>query len=162
MAAGDNRPFRGYAVSLMDSGTLHGLAGLPVDWAADTINCALLTVLPDYDETTVDLHWADVLANEVSSVGTYPAGGKLISPITVNWDNGIVKVDGPDVTFLQDATNGFTNAIWAVVYKVGGSNATSPLLLAIDLGGAIGNTTADYVLQWGATGLLRLPITDGV
>ncbi len=162
MAAGDNRPFRGYAISLMDNGTLHGLAGLPIDWGADTINCALLTAQPDYDTVTTDLHWLDVVFNEVSAVGTYPTGGLLISPITVNWDNGVVKVDGPDITFLQDATNGFSNATWAVVYKVGGTTATSPLLLAIDLGAAVSNVTADYVLQWGATGIIRLPITDGV
>lgn len=162
MAAGDNLPFRGYAVSLFDNGALHVLSGLPVVWQTDTIKCALITTLPDYDTNTTDLHWDDVSADEVSSIGTYPAGGELISPITVAWDNVTVKIDGPDITYAQDASNGFTDALWAIVYKVGGSAATSPLLLAVDLGGAVGNTTADYVLQWGATGILRLPITDGV
>ena len=162
MASGDSKPFRSYIRSLADGTGGVALGGLPVIWQTDTIKAAFLSVAPDFDEATTDIHWDDVSANEVLNTGTYPAGGETIGSIVVSWDGVVVKIDGVDVTVAKDSGGGFANAIWVVVYKDTGVPSTSPLLIAVDLGGTIGNITADYVLQWGATGIWRLPITDGV
>ena len=162
MASGDTRPFRPYVLSIADGGSTYALSGLPVVWGSDTIKVALLTVAPDWSSTTTDLHWDDVSGNEVSSAGTYPTGGVVIANITVTWDTDVVKIDGDDAVIAKDAANGFSNAIAAVTYKDTGTPATSPLLLYHDLGAATGNTVADYVFQWGATGIWRMPIVDGL
>jgi len=97
---------------------------------ADTTKAALLTsgYTPNFD---THVSFADVVANEVSGTG-YTAGGNALANkvISYNAATNVTSVSA-DPTSWASLT---ATCRYAVIYRVGGSNATSNLIGLIDFG----------------------------
>lgn len=120
-----------------------GITGTPVDFDTDTIKLALIDDTLAPDETTHD-NWDDLSSNEVSGDG-YTAGGETLT-VTVEKSSAVVTVDSGDTTWSQEAA-GFTNARYAVWYKVGGGESSSPILGHMDMGSDKGNVSGPLTIE---------------
>lgn len=113
-----------------------------LDLANDTIRIALLadTYEPDKDHAS----WSAIKAHEITGVG-YVANGALAS-ITVAKDDiaNNVKVSGNDVTWLASTLT----ARYAVIYKVGATDALSPLIHCVDFGANKSSINGNFSIQW--------------
>lgn len=133
--------------------TMDGTA--TVDFDTDTIKVALVTVV-NVPDINVDDFWDDLVATEVSSVGTYTAGGDALQTRTINEAAGVVTFDADDINWPVDTGSGFTNARHAILYKDTGTTTTSPLIATMDMGVDKSNTTGDLTLEFDAAGLFTL------
>ena len=121
-----------------------------VDWLTDTIKVALVTSSYSVD---VDLHtFFDDITNEITGTG-YVAGGATVGTKTATQDNtdneGVM--DAANTTW---STATFT-ARGAVVYKVGASAATSPLIGFINFGQDESPSAANFTITWNAEGIIN-------
>ena len=130
------------------------LTGSPVDFDTDTIKLALIDDTLAPDEAVHD-NWDDLAANEVSGTG-YTAGGETLT-ITVDQTGAVMTVDSGDTTWAVDL-GGFSDARYAVWYKVGGSDATSPIIGHMDMGSDKGNAAGPLTLET-PNGILTSTIT---
>ncbi|MEW8193299.1 MAG: hypothetical protein AB2793_06295 [Candidatus Thiodiazotropha sp.] len=93
--------------------------------AADTLKFGVITatVTPAAGDTTP--RWADYSGNEVSTGTSYTTGGITL---THTWTEaaGTVTFQITSFTAAQDASTGFTNGAWGIVY-----NDTAPADQAI-------------------------------
>lgn len=122
-----------------------------IDLDTDTIKVALVTSTYTVDQDAHDNF--DDITNEVSGTG-YSAGGATLASVTVAVDNtdneGVF--DAADVTW---STSTIT-ARGAVVYKSTGTASTSKLICFLDFSTDKTSTAGDFVIQWGAEGILNL------
>lgn len=122
-----------------------------IDLDTDTIKVALVTSTYTVDQDAHDNF--DDITNEVSGTG-YTAGGATLASVTVTVDNtdneGVF--DAADVTW---STSTIT-ARGAVIYKSTGTASTSKLICFLDFTTDKTSTAGDFVLQWGAEGILNL------
>lgn len=121
------------ASGLFDKAREAFLAG-DIDWAADTIKVVAI----DATDYTVDLATHDFL-NDVPSLARVATSasftGKSVANGTADADNvTLTAVTGDSIEAL-------------IVYKEGGSAATSPLIAYIEAGPITPNGT-DIVIQW--------------
>ena len=79
----------------------------------------------------------------------YSAGGVAVSGVTVTASAGTVTIDATDVTFSNVTIAAIRGSI---LYKSSGTDTTD-LLIAWHDHGAQSVTTADYIVQWNASGL---------
>lgn len=106
------------------------LADAQIDWAADTIKCALLDSGYAPNQDTHDF-FDDVSAEEVAGSG-YVAGGVTLANRSVAYDAGT-----NEVRLLADDAQWDPSTItarFAVIYKDTGNPATSPLISYVDFG----------------------------
>lgn len=135
--------------------TLKQYNGSGVDFDTDTIKAALVT--SSYTPTQdTDEFFSSVNTYEVSGSG-YTAGGSAIANKSVAAAAGVVKFDGDDVVFSENAA-GFTNGARVVLYKDTGTASTSPVIAYSDsISPALNNTSGDVTLRWHATdGILKI------
>lgn len=122
-----------------------------IDLDTDTIKVALVTSTYTVDQDVHDNF--DDITNEVVGTG-YTAGGATLASVTVTVDNtdneGVF--DAADVTW---STSTIT-ARGAVVYKSTGVASTSKLICFLDFTTDKTSTAGDFVIQWGAEGILNL------
>lgn len=122
-----------------------------IDLDTDTIKVALVTSTYTVDQDVHDNF--DDITNEVTGTG-YTAGGATLASVTVTVDNtdneGVF--DAADVTW---STSTIT-ARGAVVYKSTGTASTSKLICFLDFTTDKTSTAGDFVIQWGAEGILNL------
>lgn len=122
-----------------------------IDLDTDTIKVALVTSTYTVDQDAHDNF--DDITNEVSGTG-YTAGGATLASVTVTVDNtdneGVF--DAADVTW---STSTIT-ARGAVVYKSTGVASTSKLICFLDFSTDKTSTAGDFVIQWGAEGIVNL------
>lgn len=122
-----------------------------INLSADTIKVALVTSAYVVD---IDAHrfYSDI-TGEVVGAG-YTASGATLSGVTVTTDltNDRSVFDASDVTWASSTIT----AAGAVIYKVNGTPATSPLIGFIDFGGSKSSSNGDFVIQWNADGILTL------
>lgn len=122
-----------------------------IDLDTDTIKVALVTSTYTVDQDVHDNF--DDITNEVVGTG-YTAGGATLASVTVTVDNtdneGVF--DAADVTW---STSTIT-ARGAVVYKSTGTASTSKLICFLDFTSDKTSTAGDFVIQWGAEGILNL------
>jgi hypothetical protein len=125
-----------------------------VDWSSDTIKVALLSSAYTPNQGA-HANFSDVNANEVSGTG-YTAGGATLANKTRTLDttNKVVVLDADDVTWA----NSTITARYAVVYDSTGTASTSPLIGYIDLVSDQASNNGNFVIQWDATGIVRLTI----
>lgn len=122
-----------------------------IDHTNDTIKVAFCTSSYTPDADAHDF-FNDV-TNEVSSAG-YSAGGITLSNKATSQDNtdneGVFDSDDPSVSGVS-----FT-ARWAIQYKSTGNNATSPLMVAYDLGGDVTVVAGTLTLTVPSEGWINL------
>ena len=158
MAAGDIDFYNNYKFAVLD-GDAGGtpLSGMPVVYDTDVIKVIVManTFTPDRLTSTTQEHLDDIIADEVTT-GTAYTGPITIANDTVTESAGTITYDGDDIVISQDGGGGFTDGRYLVFYKVGGTDATSPLICVGDLGEDKGNVSGDLTFQWGAGGIFTL------
>ena len=158
MAAGDIAFYNKFKFAQIDGDANAALSGTPVTFGAgaDTIKVAVMTAsyVADTGDATTQEHWDDVSANQVATGTGYTGPITLASP-TVTMTSGVVKFDANDVVIPQDAS-GFANGRYIVFYKVGGTDATSPLIAWGDLGATKSITGGSLTFQWNSNGIFTL------
>ena len=122
-----------------------------INLSADTIKVALVTSAYVVD---IDAHqfYSDI-TGEVVGAG-YTTSGATLSGVTVTTDlsNDRSVFDASGVTWASSTIT----AAGAVIYKVNGTPATSPLIGFIDFGGSKSSSNGDFVIQWNTDGILTL------
>ena len=123
-----------------------------IDLDTDTIKVALTSSAYTPDQ---DLHdFFDDITNEVTTSGTYAAGGATLTNKAVTADNtdneGVFDAD--DVSW----TSATITARYAILYKSTGTAATSPLIAAIDFGSDQISTSGTFSITWNAEGIINL------
>lgn len=123
----------------------------PINLKTDTIKLALCSssYTPD-----VDAHdFFNDITNEVSSSGTYSAGGATLT-VTTSQDNtddeGVF--DATDVSF----TSATITARYAIIYKDTGVASTSPLICYIDFGTDQSSSAGTFTITFASEGILNL------
>lgn len=122
-----------------------------INLSADTIKVALVTSAYVVD---IDAHqfYSDI-TGEVVGAG-YTTSGATLSGVTITTDltNERSIFDASDVTWASSTIT----AAGAVIYKVNGTPATSPLIGFIDFSGSKSSSNGDFVIQWNTDGILTL------
>lgn len=122
-----------------------------INLSADTIKVALVTSAYVVD---IDAHqfYSDI-TGEVVGAG-YTTSGATLSGVTITTDlaNDRSVFDASDVTWASSTIT----AAAAVIYKVNGTPASSPLIGFIDFGGSKSSSNGDFVIQWNTDGILTL------
>jgi len=146
MATGD---IKWFAQGLHDLGSkLHNLA-------SDSLYVGLVTSVTTPTVATAAPHWGgtgttNFASNQVSTGTGYTTGGKLLTGVTWTVVSGVPTLRAGIVTWSQDASTGFTNALWGIIYN--STDANKRALGYIDLGTARGITAGSLTLDWsGAT-----------
>jgi len=144
MAAGDVYVFNEFA---LDCGkAVH-------DLTADTLRLGIVdnTITPAVDDTSPT--WGDYSANEVSGTN-YTAGGMTLSGVTWTLVGGVPTLDFTNVTISYSAS-GFNDGYWGILYN--DDAASDQAILAVDLGGPVGNDVEDLLINVHATAMLQMP-----
>lgn len=126
------------------------IANGSIDLDTDTINVMLVTssYAPNIDTHTK----RSDITNEVTGTG-YTAGGQALASKTVTADttNDRGVFDAADTTW----TTATITARGAVLYKSrGGASSADELIAYYDFGADYTSTASDFVIQWGATGIV--------
>ena len=146
MATGD---IRWFGLGLHDLGSeIHNLA-------SDSLYLGLATSVTTPTIATAGPHWAgtgttNFASNQVPTGTSYATGGKLLTSVTWTLVSGVPTLRAGIVTWAQDASTGFTTALWGILYN--STDANKRALAYIDLGTARSITTGSLTLDWsGAT-----------
>lgn len=95
--------------------------------------------------------YATYSGNEVSTAGGYPAGGIVLTGITLSTADGVLKFDDTGNVSLALNALGFEDAYWAIAYN---NDATAKdCIFAIDLGGPVSERTGPFSITWNANGI---------
>ena len=106
-----------------------------LDWANDTIKCALVTSLASYDQDTTD-YWNDLSGSEVANGNGYTTGGVTLTSKSVSYDAATNRNRFRATIPAWTATGAGFSAVGAVIYKdTAGASTTDPILCVIDFGG---------------------------
>jgi hypothetical protein len=118
------------------------------DLDTDTLNVILVA-----SDIAANLNTWDFRDDVTEVTGTnYTAGGVALGSKTVTASSGTVTFDAADTTYSNVTIAAIRGS---VIYKVVGSAATDPLALWHDHG-AQAVTTADYQIQWNASGIMTM------
>jgi hypothetical protein len=126
-----------------------------VDFDSDDIKVMLLSSSYTPNQDTHD-YLDDVTAYEVTGTG-YTAGGAALASKTVTYDaaSNTLVLDAADVTWASSTIT----ARYAVVYNnTGASAAAKPLIGYIDLVSDQASNNGNFVIEWDASGILRLNV----
>ena len=119
--------------------------------SADTLRVVLVTSAYTLN---IDTHtkYSDI-TNEVVGVG-YTTSGSTLTGVVVSADltGDKAVLDANDVTW----TSSTITAAGAVIFKVNGGAATSPLVGYVDFGGSKTSSNGDFIIQWNSSGILTL------
>jgi hypothetical protein len=125
-----------------------------IDWDSDTIKVALLTnaYTPNQDAHN---YYDDVVASQVTGTG-YTAGGMTLTNKTNTYipDTDVIVLDAENVTWSSSTIT----ARYAVIYAVGGTNATSPLIGYVDFGSDQSSSNGNFTITWDSTGIVRITV----
>jgi hypothetical protein len=123
-----------------------------IDFAADTIKCALVASTYTPNQNTHE-DFADI-TNEVTGTN-YVAGGAAMATPTVTMDGaGLVTIDSADPATWSQSASGFSTARRAIVYQDTGVAATSRLIGYSDAFTADkGNVDGDFDVTVNASGI---------
>jgi hypothetical protein len=125
-----------------------------IDWDSDTIKVALLTNSYTPNQDTHN-YYDDVVANQVTGTG-YTAGGLTLTNKTNTYvpDTNTIILDAENVTWSSSTIT----ARYAVIYSVGGTNATSPLIGYVDFGSDQSSSNGNFTITWDSTGIVRITV----
>lgn len=117
----------------------------------DTLKIALVTssYIPNIDTHS---KFSDI-TSEVVGAG-YTSSGSILAAVTVTIDNDNDRtiLDASDVSW----TSSSVTANGAVIYKVGSTPETSPLIAYIDFGSDKSSSNGDFIIQWNMNGIIAL------
>lgn len=133
---------------------LKAMANGQISLVNNIIKCALLSdkYIPDYKN---QVYWSDIVTDEVTGTN-YTAGG-------VRLRNGSFTLDKVAGTCVFDADD----VIWpvvtvspahAVLYRLVTTPADSPLIGHIGFGMVKSRKAQNFVLQWSASGIIKLSL----
>lgn len=135
------------------TGQWGGVANSRIDWANDTIKVALMTdaFVPSESQS----NWGEIDANETSG-DNYTAGGTTIDNKNVQWNTTrqTVVLDGDDCIW-PTLTATFR---WGVIYKVGGTDADSPLIGLVDFESNQIVSDLTFAIVWDVDGILNASV----
>lgn len=138
--------YNNFKLKLIDSST-------KINFAADTIKCALVTASYTPDIDTQDF-WDDVSANEASGTGYSAGGATLANPtVAVVGASDLAKFDADDVSWTISSA---LSARYGVLYKSTGTAGTSPLIGYIDFGSTYSLASGTITITWSASGVLNI------
>lgn len=125
-----------------------------IDWDSDTIKVALLTNAYTPNQDTHN-YYDDVVASQVTGTG-YTAGGLTLTNKTNTYvpDTNTIILDAENVTWSSSTIT----ARYAVIYSVGGTNATSPLIGYVDFGSDQSSSNGNFTITWDSTGIVRITV----
>ena len=107
------------------------------------------TLTPAHDDSSPV--YATYSANEVSTAGGYPAGGIVLTGLTLSQVGVAVKFDDTGNVALALDALGFEDGYWAIAYN---NDATAKdCIFAIDLGGPVSERTGPFSITWNANGI---------
>jgi len=120
-----------------------------IDMSTDTIIIILLNASHAFDADHNTL--SQITANQLATAGGYTQDTKVVSSITVTQDdtNDLAYIDAPDVSW----TSATFTAYHAVLVD---SSVSDNLICSIDFGGAKSVTAGTFLIQWAATGILKI------
>lgn len=124
-----------------------------IDYLSDTIKVSLHTntYAPNQD---TDEFWSSC-SNEIGNTGTYASGGATLGTKTLAEASKVVTFDAADVQWTSMTTT-FRKA---VIYKVGGSAATSPLICYIVASADVVPSNQTVNIVWPATGIAKITVS---
>jgi hypothetical protein len=128
------------------------LANKEVDWGTDVIKVMLTT--SSYTPSQTTHQYKSSVTNEVTGTG-YTAGGATLTSKTEAFTGQVKAFDAADTSWT---TSTITAARYAVVYAVGGSDATSPLLCYVDFGENLSSSAATFTITWDAAGIFSVTV----
>jgi len=124
------------------------------DWAAaDTIKIALVSDV-SVAATTATPALGDF--TEVTPGGNYAAGGETLDTWTNMWNDptaggtGTFDDTGASVTWASNVSNP-TDARWGIIYN--STQAGSPAICYVELGGPVDMASGDLTITWNASGI---------
>ena len=120
----------------------------------DTINVLLMntTYVPDID---TEAYYSDIILSggELPLAGNYVTSGSTVTVSTsANITNDYGVLNFTDVVYA----NATFNTGGALVYKKGGTPATSPLMFFVDFGVARSTSSEEFKIAWNPAGALQL------
>lgn len=126
-----------------------------LDWDTDDVKVMLLSSAYTPNQDTHD-YLDDISTYEVTGTG-YTAGGQSLATKTATLDtaNNVLILDAADVTWASSTIT----ARYAVLYNNSPATAaTKPLVGYIDLVSDQASNAGNFVIEWDASGILRLNI----
>jgi hypothetical protein len=126
-----------------------------LDWDSDDIKVMLVSSSYVPNQDTHD-YLDDITAYEVTGTG-YTAGGQSLASKTVTYDGSTntLVLDAADNTWASSTIT----ARYAIVYNnTGASAAAKPLVCYVDLLSDQASNNGNFVIEWDATGILRLTV----
>ena len=124
--------------------------GLNLDTGGDSLKVMLTSVEP----TPAHVN-RDSVTGEVAAGSSYTAGGAAVvnQAVTTSGTTGATsaKFDMNDITWIQDAGTGFSNASYAILYKAVGTPATDVLVAYAAFSSAKSIVDGDFTLEMDAT-----------
>lgn len=131
---------------------------LVLDWANDTVKCALFTntITPSFSADTA-YGSAPYNANEVSGTG-YSAGGASLGSKTVTESpTGSLMFDAADTAWT---TSTFSSARGALIWDdTVTTPVADPVVCLVNFGADYGVTSGTFTIQWAATGIFAIDLT---
>lgn len=134
---------------------LLGLGAL--NFAADTIKCALLTSA--HEPSAEHEKWADVADDEVAEVegNGYDAGGKVLAGVTWTQTGGTAQLAATNPAWT---TASFT-ARYAAIYAAktvgsGEDEVVNPLICLLDFGSDKVVTSGTFTVAFNASGIMTM------
>jgi len=153
MARGDFTVYEEFALTLGTESFNFSSDTLKLGIVDNTLTPTAAT--PAADDTTPT--WGDYSANEVSTGGGYPAGGKTLTGVTWTEAGGVATLDDTgNVSITQDA-GGFTDGYWGILYN--DTSATDQAIGFLDLGGPVSEAAGDITITWNASGILTVTVS---
>jgi hypothetical protein len=127
-----------------------------VNFLTDTMKCILLSA---YTFAATHDTLADVLAAGTEATGTgtsgYTARGATLASKTVVASSTVTTLDCADIAWTTGNPGSLT-AVWAVYYKDTGTNSTSFVIGASDLGGTQTASNGGAFTQQTPSGIITL------
>ncbi len=126
-----------------------------IDLNTNTIKCILLqgsSGLAPYTPSLAHEFLSDIIANEIVLPTTgYVTKGGTIAGATITSK----KFDANDIAWTITGT---MTAAYAVLYKVGTTDADSPLICMLDLGGEQTTTDGVFTVQFHSEGIFSFSV----
>jgi hypothetical protein len=142
---------------------LHDLGSKVHNLASDSLYVGLVTSVTTPTIATAAPHWGgtgttNFASNQVPLGTSYVTGGKQLTGVTWTVVSGVPTLRASILTWAQDASTGFTTALWGILYN--NTDANKRALAFIDLGSARSITTGSLTLDWSGANNDILTITQ--
>lgn len=94
--------------------------------------------------------------NEVSSAGSYTAGGETLGTIAFTEAAGVATFDADNVVIAQDGS-GFTDGYWGIIYNETATN--NEAIAFVEMGGPVSEQAGQITFTWNASGIFTITVS---